>query len=141
MKNTAFFYLLLFAVMFNFSACGDKEEDVVEPSRLELLTATTWKTNKVLAAGLDVTDNPLFAPYVPDSYEFNTDKTFTITYPSGNVSGPWEFASNETVIVTNAGTPDEQKFTITELKANSLKVTATDPTLNVAYQIELVPVP
>jgi len=135
MKKITIFYLLLLAVMFNLSSCGDKD-DVAEPSKLELLTSKTWQINKVFAGSTDISVIVQGA-----TFKFNNDKTFTTTSSVLPSSGTWDFASDGTIIVLEPGTSNEQRWTVTELEDNSFKATITNPDDNTKYQAELVPVP
>jgi len=134
MKKITIYYLLILAVMFNLSSCGDK--DTAEPSRLELLTSKTWLTNKVSASSFD------FSEFLKGTtITFNKDKTFIANSSILPDSGNWEFASDETIIVIEPGTSDEQRWTLTELQENSLKATIINPDDNIQFQVELVPAP
>jgi len=140
MKKFTIYYLLLFAVLFNLASCDKKDDDTPAPSKQELLTNKTWKTSKMLVDGVDMSQIPLFAFFLQTEYKFNTNKTYDatlLTAPLG--SGTWEFASNETVIVQDAGTDEETRWTIVELKENSLKVTEIDPDDNTKTDYEFVP--
>jgi len=139
MKKLTLFYLFLFTILCNLSACGDKDENAAQPSNTALLTASSWQTSKVYTGNTDITNNPAIADYIPQNCKFNTDNTFTITYSSGPLSGTWQFAADETIILTDPGTTNEQQFNIVELKENSLKVTVTNPDINIPFQIELIP--
>jgi len=141
MKKFTIYYLLLFAVLFNLASCDKKDNDNPTPaaSKQALLTAKTWKTNKITMGGVDMTKDPFIgALFLTITYKFNTDKTYTGTAIGLPTSGTWEFASNESVIVKDPGTDDEERMTITELKENSLKVSYVDPDDNAQMQLEFV---
>jgi len=139
MKKFTLYYLLLLAVVFNLASCGDKDEDTPAPSKQTLLTTKTWKVSKAIVDGEDMVQDPFLGYFYQYTYKFNTDKTYTFSLLTISEPGMWEFASNETVIVLNPGTDDEERWTITELKENSLKATYVDPTDNSKTEYEFVP--
>ena len=139
MKNYTLYYLLLIAVIFNLTSCGDKDEDIPAPSKQDLLTAKTWQPSKIIVDGLDISSNPSFAFALQVNYKFKADKTYIISLLGSSEPGTWEFSSNETVILLDAGTVDENRWTIVELKENSFKATEIDPSDNSHTQWEFVP--
>ncbi len=143
MKNPLLQLLLLVALVFNLTSCGDdKESDPKPATKKEILTAKSWKMAKIVYNGQDVSsvDDPMVAAFMNSRVKFNADGTATFTSSGSTDSGIWEFASNETVVVLDPRTPDEERWTLTELKDNSLKVRVTyddlgDPML---FELEMV---
>lgn len=136
MKNITKFVAMAFvASSLVFAGCDDdKEKDptpapvVVQKSNKEILTVKSWKVNRYLIEGMDMTNEPLFEEVKNMQIKFNNDGTYTATDatdPSASESGTWEFRSNETQLVMDPGT-DETVSTITELKENSLKMNQTE---------------
>ena len=109
-------FIFAFSILGFLTSCDkDDEETEVEPSRTELLTADTWRGDKILVNGLE-TDSPILLAlipnigvYVPDAKSiiltFNEDGTYTGQYTQGGqtipANGEWEFTDNEEKISGN----------------------------------------
>ncbi len=132
MKKSLLSFILLLTVLLNLSSCSeDKDNDPKPATKKEILTAKSWKMAKIVYDGQDVsTDEDQFLSILM-GYEikFNADGTATLTlFGSSPDTSTWEFASNETVLVLDANTADEARWTITELKDNSLKIRVSEGT-------------
>jgi hypothetical protein len=129
MKNTRLLYFLFLTLLFQVTACGDKEDDPKPPTRAELLTAKTWKIDKILGKAfgteMDITDDPMAQEYKDMQFTFRPDGTCTVTTPDDAATGNWAFAANETKLVVNPNTADEDTWDIVELKSNSLKLSSS----------------
>lgn len=125
MKNIKLLSLLLLAVLFTFSSCGDKDEDPKPLTNKQILTAETWKVSKIKEDGIDVSDEPEAAYWKNTRLKFNTDGTYNATTSGSSDTGIWEFSNNESRIVVDPNTDEEESWDITELKANSLKIRTT----------------
>jgi hypothetical protein len=128
MKTTRLLFFLFVALLFQVTACRDKEDDPKPLTRTELLTAKTWKIDKIsgktLGVEFDMTDDPLVADYKDTQFTFRPDGTCTITSTDGTIPATWAFAANETKLVLNPGTDDEDTWDIVELKENSAKISS-----------------
>lgn len=113
------------AVMFTFSSCLDKDEDPTPKTNKELLTFKSWKVTKVKEDGIDVSNEPEVAFIKNSRTQFNSNGTYTQTTTNYTSSGIWEFANNETQLVFDPNTQDEENWEITELIDNSLKMRST----------------
>lgn len=119
MKTFTKLTALMMVFLISLSSCETKEKDPKPATKTELLTATTWKVNKVLANGTDYTSHDGVKRYATSEVLYKTDGTYIWKHFEGTYSGNWEFGSNETVIWEDKGTTDELKWDIKELKANS----------------------
>jgi Domain of unknown function (DUF5004) len=121
MKNMLLLFRLLVVLLFYLTACEDKESTPQPASRADMLTAKTWKMNKVLADGINITNDPAAAEFKSMRIKFQADKNYTITTSSGTVTGTWTFADNETKVVFDPNTAGENTWELEELKDNSAK--------------------
>lgn len=125
MRNIRLLSLLLLAVLFTFSSCGDKDEDPKPKTNKELLSAKTWKVSRIKEDGMDVTNEPAAAYWKNTRLKFNADGTYSSTTTGYSDTGIWEFANNENRVITDPNTDEEESWDITELKDNSLKIRTT----------------
>lgn len=113
MKNYKILSLAAIALLFLFSACGDKKE--AEPTNTDLITAT-WKMSNldlgIVAFGQSVTfeemglSNPIDSLLAQDiRLEFKSGGALTTTFTSADASvapvsrtGSWAFLENETKV-------------------------------------------
>jgi len=101
------YFLIFFLALVCFVSCDD--DDDPEASRRELLTAETWRGDRILVSGADAATSPLFRGFVPDpksmTIKFNDNGTYTGTYTlngqARTSSGTWEFKDNERKITGN----------------------------------------
>ncbi|TPE46071.1 hypothetical protein [Pontibacter mangrovi] len=129
------FYLLLAFITISLVSCDDDDDgnDIVAPSRMELLTQKEWYGMSLYANGQDITQ--MMADSIDlDLREWNLklDKngTYISTFdnmPSEN--GKWEFANSEQEIVFDKGTQNEDKASIARL-------TSTELFLDQTWQLE-----
>lgn len=142
MKNTHLLFRLLVVLLLYVTACGDKESAPRPASRTDILTAKTWKMKKVLMDGINITNLPEAADFVSMRIKFQADGTYSITSPSGTVTGTWAFAANETKLVFDPNTSDENTWDIVELKDASAKtrtsrfIPAAGKTVQLSFEME-----
>jgi hypothetical protein len=143
MKNTRLLYYLFFILLFQVTACRDKQDDPKPLTRTELLTAKTWKIEKILGKAfgveMDLTDDPLVEDFRDVQFTFRPDGTGTISAAGDTETVTWAFASNETKLVLNPNTADEDSWDIVELKANSAKISSSriDPSTGIPIVLVL----
>jgi hypothetical protein len=125
MKNINLLTLLLLAVLFTFSSCSDKDGDPTPQTNKEILSAKTWKVSMIKGDGIDITNESEVAIIKNMRIKFNTDGTYNQTTTGFSGNGIWEFTNNETSIVFDPNTADQEVWGITELKSNSLKMRTT----------------
>jgi hypothetical protein len=127
MKNTRLLYLFFFILLFQITACRDKQDDPKPLTRSELLTSKTWRIDKILGRAfgveLDLTNDPLLGDYVSEykdaQFSFRPDGTCTITSPADTIAATWALADNDTKLVLNPGGADEDTWDIVELNNNT----------------------
>jgi hypothetical protein len=142
MRNAQLFLRLLVISLIFFTACKDKDDDPKPPTRTDILTAKTWKMNRVLGNGIDITNQPFVSEFQDLRLKFEPDKTYTLTSPDGSQTGTWAFADNETKLVFDPNTADADTWEIVELIDNSAKLRSSQdvpPFGQVAITLELVP--
>jgi hypothetical protein len=122
MKYARLLSLFFAALLLQITACKDKDDDPEPISKTDLLTAKTWKMNKVLGNGLNITNEPVVQEYKDMEITFRPDGTYVGSTTDGTVEGTWAFAENETELVFDPGTTDAYTWEIVELKENSLKL-------------------
>lgn len=148
-------YTLLFAPLL-FSAC--KKNDTAGPTKMELITTSTWKFDK---AGLDVNKDGFMDTDLPPGYLVECDKDNVITFksdgtgtvdegaskcdPADPQTSPftWSFKNNETILnfpaaVFNGITGDVtiQKLTTTELDMIKEVNIGAPTTVNVIFEMK-----
>ncbi len=120
------------------SSCSDDDE--IALTKTQLLTQAPWKYSTISTgdATFDVLFQVLFTGF---TITFNTDGTTSVTFPSdpsGSANGTWEFTTNETKILLDKGTMDEQTFDIESLTAATIVFTFTDPDFSGLITLTLV---
>lgn len=141
MKKFTIIYLFLFALVFNFSSCGKKEDDPKPLTKKEILSAKTWKMNKMMGDGIDVTNDPDLSDLKNLRLKFASDGTYTMTSSGDSDNGIWEFGNSETVITLDPDTNYEENWVVTELKDNSLKIRTTmifDDGSTMLFEFEMI---
>ena len=123
MKNTLLLYLFFFRLLFQITACRDKQDDPKPLSRSELLTSKTWRIDKILGRAfgveLDLTNDPLVQDFKDVQFSFRPDGTCTITSPDDTITATWALEDNDTKLVLNPGGADEDTWDIVELNNSS----------------------
>jgi hypothetical protein len=102
MNKIKFFYFLL-ATMLMFSLVSCDKDDDKEPSNRDLLTAQTWRGDKLYINGREATNEPFIMENYLDikktKLKFEKDRAYTATYTvgdeTGTESGTWDFKNNE----------------------------------------------
>lgn len=119
MKNLSKVLLLFVALGVTLATSSCKKED--EPTKTELLTKT-WKISEVYVNGqLDA--DPSYGMY---RFTFTATGTYNITYTGGADNGVWEFNTDESRIIFDKGTADEDTWEVMSLTMESSRMKATD---------------
>lgn len=114
--------LLLPAVVIMAASCGKEKQS----ERFELLTAHVWSSDSLLAGGVDASGTGQMLEKFRGDVTFNEDGTGSF----GQYEGTWMFADNETSLsIASPDLPFPLTTHIVELKATSLKVTFTYPSV------------
>ncbi len=100
-KLKLLFFVFAALAFTSLSSC--KKEDDAEPSKRDLLTAQTWRGDKLYMNGREITNDPYILEYSIDiksvKLTFTKDRTYTATYTIGgekeSESGTWDFLNNE----------------------------------------------
>jgi len=122
-------------IPFAISSCSDDDE--VALTKTQLLTQSSWKFSAVSTG--DPTFDAFFQLFFTGfTITFNTDGTTLVTFASDSETGIWEFTTNETKILLDKGTMDEQTFDIESLTAATLVFTFTDPDFSGLITLTLV---
>ena len=123
-------------IPFAISSCSDDDE--IALTKTQLLTLSPWKYSTITTG--DATFDALFQlVFTGFTITFNTDGTTSVSFPSEpSVNGTWEFTTDETKILLDKGTMDEQTFDIESLTAAKLVFTFTDPDFNGLITLTLV---
>ncbi len=123
-------------IPFAISSCSD--DDGVALTKTQLLTSSPWKFSTVSTG--DATVDALFQLlFTGFTITFNTDGTTVVTFPSEpNEDGTWEFTAEETKLLLDKGTIDEQTSDIVTLTAATLVITISDPSINTPLTMTLV---
>lgn len=100
------------------NACSTEE---ATPERTKLLTQNTWTFSST--EGFDEISKAIIEAFADgSSYKFKTDGTVNVTFFGISYSSDWEFNSDQTIIILEPGTEDEQKLVIVTLNETTLKV-------------------
>ncbi|MEJ8755785.1 hypothetical protein WG947_02150 [Pontibacter sp. H259] len=122
MKKLKFLSYLMAALLLVTSvSCDDDDDDDASPNNTSLLTASTWKGDKLYYQGVDVTED--FSPILDvkaTTIKFNANGTYTITADGTSDTGTWEFTNNETQVLMDEGTDDELLIDVNRLTATEL---------------------
>jgi len=123
-------------IPFAISSCSSDDE--IALTKTQLLTQAPWKFSTISTG--DVTADALFQlVFTGFTITFNTDGTTSVSFPSEpSVNGTWEFTTNETKILLDKGTMDEQTFDIQSLTAATLVFTFADPDFSGLITLTLV---
>ena len=132
-----YLFLLMAATSLTFTSCGDEDDDPKPPTKTEILSSHQWSTSRILIDGVDVTNHPSMAPLATAKTKHETNGTYSQTSSGGNTTGRWEFYGNETILVFDPRTADEEQWNITELTATSLKLRNTVIEDGQTYLVEL----
>ena len=122
MLKTSFWLLgLCLTLGFTVASCDDDDDDAA-PDRQTLLTAQTWRGDKLFIQGEDVTED--FADLIDvqsSTIKFNTDGTYTAGSDGDTEDGTWEFTNNQqNEILMDEGTSDEITVDVNRLSATEL---------------------
>ncbi|MEJ8800683.1 hypothetical protein [Pontibacter sp. H249] len=135
-------YTLLFALLTLtvFTACS-KDDDPDPITNTDLLVAHEWRGDKVLAAGIDVSNRPEITGQIGQiktvRLKFNEDGTYNATYTSGmgeqSESGQWSFNEDETRLTFDlVGNVEVEKLT-----EDSLDLATKIPFQNMTFDAEI----
>jgi hypothetical protein len=128
MKNLVAFFIIILSVSI-FSCKKDGESE-----RFKLLTDPAWKSDSLLANGVDASGPGGVLEKFKGEVKFNKDGTGTF----GVYEGKWRFAYNETQIVIETDSlPIPLTTKIAELTAASLKITTSYPNLATGITINI----
>jgi hypothetical protein len=122
---------MFMAAFVAFASCK-KEETPAPPTKKEMLTKT-WKIQSLTANGQQMPDSF----FVNSRLTFKADGTYTETDGSDTDTGTWEFTDNDTKILMDKGTSDEQSADILELSSSKLRMKETEDTDT--YEMTLIP--
>jgi hypothetical protein len=118
MKNLVILLITLSSIIL--FTCKKDEES----GRFKLLTSPTWKSDSLLADGLDAGGPGGILEKFKGDAKFNTDGTGIF----GIYSGTWKFAYNETeIIISSDSLIIPVTAQIAELTSASLKITTGFP--------------
>ncbi|NDK55946.1 hypothetical protein [Pontibacter fetidus] len=123
MKKLQFLsYLFAALLMFTTVSCDDDDDnDNVNPDKEALLLADVWTGSKIYLGGQDVTEDykDIF-DVTTVSVKFYEDGTYTFDMDGTAEDGTWEFANNQTQVLLDKGTDDEELVDINKLTATEL---------------------
>jgi hypothetical protein len=130
-------YVSIFALL-ALASCK-KDDDPAPKSKTELLTANTWKFSSVTTSDADI-QTFLTAFLTGSEITYKKDFTYTSTtlLSTDVTTGKWEFADNETAILLDKGTSDEDKQTILKLDGSNLELKFDDSSLSVEATVKFV---
>ena len=138
MKKVLFFSLLISVTSVFVISCKKKE---VPSDNLNLLTSHIWKSDSLLADGVDESGSGGMLEMFKGDTKFNDDGSGYV----GDINGTWSFSDNEKSIVI---TSDSLQFPVTtnieELTEQSLKLTTSfpkDSTLTVFFAVRMTFIP
>jgi hypothetical protein len=115
--------ILLITVTVAFSACKKEKPAPTPPTNKELLTKA-WKVNEAYVNG-QLSSDPSWSSF---RITFKTDGTYTSAFGTGNGSGVWEFNSDQSRVILNKGTADEETMEIKKLDESTFNMKETDGT-------------
>jgi len=120
MKNLLL--LIIVASLVSLSACSKEESS----DRFDLITAHTWKSESLLADGVDASGPGQILEKFKGDIEFKKDGTGYF----GQYTGTWRLTNNDTnLVIQSPELVAAVTSTIVELTETSLKVTFTYPNL------------
>lgn len=111
----------------------DSDSSSTSPSKTQLLTGHNWVLTGATLNGVDYFSS-LDACEIDNVLNFRTDNTYLMdegaalcdTTAPQTTTGPWAFANNETTLVVDGGTADEQSFQIVTLSSTTLSLGISD---------------
>lgn len=133
MKRIAFLLVLAILAGGTFiSSCNKDDETgaIVTPSQLQLITSHGWRMSSFFIDTMDITST-IPTCDLDNIITFGTDSIYTEdegatlcnpTDPQISSTGTWLFANNQTELITNPGTVEEQNYLINQLDANLMKL-------------------
>lgn len=122
------------------TGCGKDKEDTPAKTKTELISQSTWKFDKAMAGGMDVSSNPAIVCYTDNTITFAANLSGTTAEGANVCSSPtpanftWNFLNNENTlhfsfVLFPGGSPD---FTIVSL---------TEANLVLSQQLTIAPFP
>ncbi len=118
-------YLSILFLAFSLIMVSCKKEDPA-PTKKEMISKT-WKTKEVYING-QLSSDPAWSSI---RTEVKQNGTYTTTSSSGTNSGVWEFNSDESKIIFDKGSTDEETWEILSLTESQWKGKVTYGTSNV----------
>ncbi len=98
-------------------ACTDKD---VKPDRKAILTEKTWKPSEAYYDGRSATT---VAPQILSwRYEFRANGTYTWSAPGMTYPGVWEFNSDQTKLILDKASADEETWDVQLIEKGKLNV-------------------
>jgi len=122
MKKLKFLSYLFAALLMVTTVSCDDDDDDAAPNRQTLLTAQTWRGDKIYFQGDDVTED--FADLIDvknATIKFDTDGTYTAGSNGDTNEGTWEFTNDQqNQILMDEGTSEEITVDVNRLSATEL---------------------
>lgn len=132
MKKYAALLVVLLVYISIISGCK-KDDEPNQPTRTDILTGREWKFQEIWAFNQNLTNlgiTDYFGELANSNFKFNRDGSYTATNRTTNdeVTGKWEFNSDETQLILNKGTSNENTLGIVTLTDKNLDLRQTiDP--------------
>jgi hypothetical protein len=121
LKTTIF--TLFLAAFVAFAACKKDEPTtppVTPPTKKEMISRT-WKVETMTVNQMPFPDSF----FVDNRLTFKTDGTYSTFDGTDTETGTWEFSTDETKVIMDKGTSDEETMDIVELSSTKLHVKQT----------------
>ena len=130
----ALIYLLSLLLLLNFTGCDEKSS--ITPSNTALLTSGTWIGTAVYESGDNMTQQ--YADQNLDirklEVTFSTNGSVSAVYNNGRPDvGTWKFIDDESAIMFQENTPDEQSGEIIELSETDFRIIDHDADLEMHF--------
>jgi hypothetical protein len=123
MKTYYRLFVWLFIAVFTTSLTGCKDDDPVEPSIEDLLTADEWIGNSIYAKGENITELIINTEGFDIRYikiRFSKDGTFKDDNNGLQSTGTWKYIKEEQEIILDEGTPREWHWTLSKITKSEL---------------------
>ncbi|WP_242916984.1 hypothetical protein [Pontibacter liquoris] len=124
MKNAKLLTLLLLALVFNLSSCGDDGDDPAPLStKAQFLTAKPWNIAVIIFDGDTVTNDPDpdLARIKSTRINFNKNGTYKQLRTDGIEEGNWKLTDNDTHLIYGPNASNQQDWEVLELQDNLFK--------------------
>lgn len=129
-KIKSLLVLFILGSLFLFSSCSKDDDPTL--TKTQLLTQNTWKYSSGTSS--DPLGQLALAFFSGAEYSFKADKTYSGLLLTLPIDGKWEFSADETKLILDKGTTEEQTFEIVTLNASAFDYKIVDGSLTLTLK-------